>query len=235
MRRPRHRRPPPPGPRPRADRHARGFDATPEVYRATGLELTAIDGLQAHTALQGLREIGLDLPRWPSATPVGAGLGRAPNHRVSGGKLLSRRPTPTANRAATALRVAAPSLHGSKRALGAFLRRTAAHLGLPKPITATAYTLARTISSMLAHGSTRVDPDQDAYARAHPARVVRSLSRRANPLGYALVKQQPTHPLTPSGLRDVVVVIESQRVSASASEGSHRLPWRFVRSFAGSG
>ncbi len=191
--------PPPPGPKPRADRHDLSFDATAELYRLTGVDLTAIDGLQAHTVLKVLSEIGLDMTRWPSAKHFGAWLGLAPNNRVSGGKVLSRRTRPTANRAATALRVAAQSLHRSKSALGAFLRRKAAHLGMPKAITATAYKLARTIYSMLANGSEFVDPGQDSYERAYTARVVRSLSRRAHDLGYALVKQEPAHALTTSG------------------------------------
>jgi transposase len=181
--------PPPPGPKPRADRHDLGFDATAELYRVTGVDLTAIDGLGAHSALKILSETGLDMTRWPSAKHFGSWLGLAPNNRVSGGKILSRRTKPTANRAATAFRIAAQSLHHSKSALGAFLRHKAARLGMPKAITATAYKLARTFYAILATGSEFVALDQDAYERAHQARVLRSLSRRAKNLGYALVKQ----------------------------------------------
>ena len=56
-----------------------------------GIDLTAIDGLQAHTALKLVSDIGLDMPRWRSAKHFGAWLGLAPNNRVSGGKVLSRR------------------------------------------------------------------------------------------------------------------------------------------------
>lgn len=191
--------PPPPGPKPRADRNDLSFDATAELHRVTGVDLTAIAGVQAHTALKVLSEIGRDMTRWPSAKHFGSWLGLAPNNRVSGGKVLSRRTMPTANRAATALRVAAQSLHRSKSALGAFLRRKAAHLGMPKAITATAYKLARIIYSMLANGSDFVEPGQDAYERAHTARVVHSLSRRAHDLGYDLVKQDPPLALATSG------------------------------------
>jgi len=191
--------PPPPGPPPRADRHDLSFDATAELYRLTGVDLTAIDGLQAHTVLKVLSEIGLDMTRWPSAKHFGSWLGLAPNNRVSGGKVLSRRTTPTANRAATALRVAAQTLHHSKSALGAFLRRKAAHLGMPKAITATAYKLARILYTMLATGAPFVDPGQDYYERAYTARVVKRLSRRASDLGYTLVKHDAPQALATSG------------------------------------
>lgn len=191
--------PPPPGPPPRADRHDLSFDATAELYRVTGVDLTAIDGLQAHTVLKVLSETGLDMTKWPSAKHFGSWLGLAPNNRVSGGRILSRRTLPTANRAAIALRVSAQSLHRSKSALGAFLRRKAAHLGMPKAITATAYKLARLIYALLTSGTAFVDPGQDAFEHAHTARVVRSLSRRANDLGYQLVKHDPPHALATAG------------------------------------
>jgi transposase len=191
--------PPPAGPRPRADRHDLGFDATAELYRVTGVDLTAIDGLQAHTLLKVLSETGLDMTRWPSAKHFGSWLGLAPNNRVSGGKILSRRSLPTANRAATALRVAAQALHRSKSALGAFLRRKAAHLGMPKAITATAYKLARILYATLTTGSAFVDPGQDYYERAYTDRVVKRLSRRASDLGYTLVKHDSPHALATSG------------------------------------
>lgn len=191
--------PPPPGPRPRADRHDLGFDATAELYRVTGVDLTAIDGLQAHTVLKVLSETGLDMTRWPSAKHFGSWLGLAPNNRVSGGKILSRRSLPTANRAATALRVAAQALHRSKSALGAFLRRKAAHLGMPKAITATAYKLARILYATLTSGTAFVDPGQDYYERTYTARVVRRLSQRATDLGYTLVKHDAPQALATSG------------------------------------
>jgi transposase len=191
--------PPAPGPKPRADRHDLRFDATAELYRISGVDLTAIPGVQAHTALKVLSEIGLDMTRWPSAKHFGSWLGLAPNNRVSGGKILSRRTKPTANRAAAALRVAAQSLHRSKSALGAFLRRKAAHLGMPKAITATAYKLARIIYSLLSTGDAYLEPGQDAYERAHKDRAVRSLSKRARDLGFDLVPHDAPPPLAAAG------------------------------------
>ena len=181
--------PPPVGTLRRADRHDLGFDATAELHRLAGVDLTAVPGLGAHTALKLISETGLDMTKWPSAKHFGSWLGLAPNNRVSGGKVLSRRSLPTANRAAAALRVAAQALHRSKSSLGAFLRRKAAHLGMPKAITATAYKLARIVFSMLATGTPYRELGQDAYERTYSARVLRSLSRRADNLGYDLVKR----------------------------------------------
>lgn len=185
---------PPTGNPPRADRHDLGFDAAADLYRVTGVDLTAVNGLQAHTVLKILSETGWDMSKWPTAKHFGAWLGLAPNNRVSGGKILSRRTTPTANRAAAALRLAAQALHHSKSALGAFLRRKAAQRGMPKAITATAYKLARILYSMLRQGTDFVEHGQDYYERTYQHRVLNNLSRRAKDLGFRLVKHDASDP-----------------------------------------
>ena len=184
----------PKGQPPRPDRHDLGFDATAELYRMTGVDLVAINGLEAHTVLKVLSETGLDMTKWPTSKHFGSWLGLAPNNRVSGGKVLSRRTMPSANRAATALRVAAQSLHHSRSALGAFLRRKAAQLGMPKAITATAYKLARIIYGMLTEGTAFVEHGQDYYERQYHDRILKNLSRTATELGYSLVKQGTVSP-----------------------------------------
>lgn len=182
---------PPQGPAPRADRHDLSFDATAELFRLTGVDLTAIAGFQAHTVLKVLSETGADMSKWPTAKHFGSWLGLAPNNRVSGGKVLGRRTTPTANRAAAALRVAAQSLHRSKSALGAFLRRKKAQRGMPKAITATAYKLAVILYTMLTKGTAYVELGQDYYEQAHQTRVLKSLERRARQFGFSLTKIEP--------------------------------------------
>lgn len=180
----------PKGRPPRADRHDLRFNATAELFRLTGVDLTLINGLGAHTVMTVLSETGLDMTKWPTSGHFGSWLGLAPNNRISGGKVLGRRTLPSANRAATALRLAAQSLHHSNSALGAFLRRKAAQKGMPKAITATAYKLARIIYSMLTRGTVFVDQGQDYYERAYHDRVLKQLTRRAQDLGYCLVKQE---------------------------------------------
>ena len=165
-----------------------GFDPRGALYRMAGVDLTVIEGIEESTALVVLSEIGTDMSRWPSAKHFGSWLGLCPNHRISGGKVLSRRTKPCANRAAAALRLAAQALHRSQSALGAFLRRLKARVGAPKAITATAHKLARLVYSLLKHGTAYVTQGMKEYERRYRERVVRSLSRRAKELGYALVE-----------------------------------------------
>ncbi len=184
--------PSPHGPAPRKDRHDLSFDATAELYRLTGIDLTLVSGLEANTVLKIISETGLDMSKWPSSKHFSSWLGLAPNNRVSGGKVISRRTLPSSNRAATALRIAARSLCRSRSALGAFLRRKAAQIGMPKAITATAHKLARIIYNMLRYGTEFVEQGQDYYERAYQDRVLKSITRRAQEMGYCLVRQEQT-------------------------------------------
>jgi len=168
------------------------FDPRSLLFRMTGVDLTRIDGIDVATALTVVSEIGVDMTRWPSAKHFASWLGLCPGTNISGGKVLSRRTKPCANRAATALRLAANGLYHSRSALGAFLRRKKAHLGAPKAITATAHKLARLVYSMLRYGTDYVDKGQDYYELRYQERVVRNLTRNARLLGYQLTPIPPT-------------------------------------------
>ena len=108
-----------------------------------GVDLTALAGIEEETALVILSEIGTDMSRWPSVKHFCRWLGLSPQHKISGGKVRSRRVRPGAHRVAGALRLAACSVHHAPTALGAFFRRMRSQRGAPKAITATAHTLAR--------------------------------------------------------------------------------------------
>ncbi len=144
--------PPPPRPRKRGG-NPPAFAVRAPLPRIPGVDLTHIEGLDETTSLVILSEIGLDRSRWPTVQPFTSWVGLCPHHRVSGGTVLSRRTTPCANRAATALRLAAACLHHRQRALGAFCRPRKARMGAPKALTATAHKLARLIYTMLKHGT----------------------------------------------------------------------------------
>ena len=96
--------------RTKSQKNAPDFDARSHLYRMTGVDLTRIDGVDAHTALKVVSEIGLDMTRWPTAGHFASWLGLSPNNRVTGGKVISSRTKPSANRAANALRLAANGL-----------------------------------------------------------------------------------------------------------------------------
>ena len=159
--------PPAPNGKKRNQKNAPRFDVQGQLYRMTGVDLTRIDGVDAYTALKVVSEIGTDMTKWSSAKHFASWLGLSPNNRVTGGRVMSSKTKPSANRAAAALRLSANALHRSDSALGAFLRRKKAHLGAPKAITATAHKLARLIYTMLRYGQEYVDAGAEYYERQY--------------------------------------------------------------------
>jgi transposase len=139
----------PPSPPVRAWRSSRSnplcFEVQTYLEAMTGVDLTQIDGIDSLTALKVLSEIGLDMTRWPTSKPLASWLGLCPGNKVSGGKRYRIRSKPSANRAATALRLAAQGVANNHSALGAYERRIRARLGAPKAMTATAHKLARLV------------------------------------------------------------------------------------------
>jgi transposase len=163
------------------------FDASQAAQRITGVDLTRIDGIDGHTALKLISEIGTDMSRWKTVKHFASWLGLCPGTKRSGGRERSTRTKPCANRAAAALRLAANGLHRSQTALGGFLRRMKARLGAPKAITATAHKLARLVYFALKHGMAYVDKGALWYEHQFRTRILKSLQTRAKQLGYTLV------------------------------------------------
>jgi transposase len=163
------------------------FDLAVSLYRTVGVDLTAIDGIHALTAQTLISEIGLDMSRWPTVKHFTSWLGLSPHNDISGGKVLRTRTKKTKNRANTALRLAAQSLHGSNSAVGGFYRRLRAKHGPAKATTATAHKLARIVYSMLRDRTPYQDPGAQHYEQHYQQRVLRNLQRKAQRLGMQLV------------------------------------------------
>jgi transposase len=181
----------PPSPPVRVWRSSRRNPLSVEVQTSleamTGGDLTQIEGIDSLTALTVRSAMGLDMTRWPPSKPVAAWLGLCPGNKVSGGKGSRIRSKPSANRAATAWRLAAQGVANSHSALGASSRRRRARLGAPKAMTATAHKLARLVYSRRRYGTAYVDAGQQAYEQKYRDRVLTHLQRKAKALGYQLV------------------------------------------------
>jgi transposase len=188
--------PPLPDPhKPKQSRKGPAFELRSELWRISRVDLTRIDGIDNYTALKILSELGPDLvQQFPTSRQFASWLGLCPGNKISGGKRLSGRTKPCANRVAGALRVAASTLWRSNSYLGAYLRRMKGRLGAPKAITATAHKLARLIYSLLKYGQQYLDLGQDYYERQYQHRLLRNLTRRAEDLGYHLVPIPPAQP-----------------------------------------
>jgi len=178
---------PPPRPRQKPRDNEPRFELRTPLHHLTGVDLSQLDAIGPYTALRLLSEIGTDMTRWPTDKHFTSWLTLAPNNKISGGRLLSSRTQPSANRAAAILRLAAMNLGRTQTALGAFYRRLAFRVGKAKAITATARKLAILVYRTLKDGLVYRDPGADAYDAQHRTHVLRRLRQRAANLGFGLV------------------------------------------------
>jgi len=163
------------------------FELRQELFRTTGVDLTAIPGIQVTTAHTFLSEIGTDVSKFPSAKHFASWLHLCPDNRVSGGRLLSTKTGSGKNRAATTWCIAAASLHNNQTYLGCFLRRMRAKLGGQEAIVATAHKLARIIYHLL---KTKQPYDETRFAHHEQPfrrRMEAKLKHQAKSMGFALV------------------------------------------------
>jgi len=170
-----------------AARNAPKFDLRSRLFQMCGVDLTRIDGIDVTTALAVVSEVGADLARFPSDKHFASWLGLCPGTKITGGKVMSGKTKPCANRAAQALRLAAAALRTSQSALGAYYRRLCARMDKPKAVTAAAHKLARLIYAMLTKGEEYTDQGQEYFEERYRQRVLLNLKRRAQQLGMTLV------------------------------------------------
>ena len=104
-----------------------------QIYRVSGVDLTAIEGIGAQTAQIVMGEIGWDLSRFASEKHFTSWLALCPDHRISAGKILSRQTRHAPNRAANALRLAASHVGTKSQRAGQLLspdeRQVGSHCG----------------------------------------------------------------------------------------------------------
>ena len=185
--------PPGPAPAPRTSKKPRAneprFEIRLPLHQLTRVDLTQLDAIGPYSALRLLSEIGPDMSRWPTEKHFTSWLTLAPHNKISGGRLLSSKTQPSANRAAAILRMAAMNLGRTETALGAFYRRLAYRVGKAKAITAAARKLAILVYRTLKDGLVYQDPGAAAYDAQHRVRVLRRLQQRAANLGFSLLNR----------------------------------------------
>lgn len=179
---------PPPRRREHVRKNVFTFDARSLFYEILGVDLTQIDGISTSTICTFLSEVGTSVAPWKTEKQFSSWLRLCPGNNVTGGRSKSGRNRHTTNRLATALRVAAQSLARSDSALGAYHRRMKATIGVEKAINATAHKLACHLFWSVRDQRTYVDPGAQAYDLKHTERTLKHLQRRAQRLGFTLVK-----------------------------------------------
>jgi transposase len=177
------------------------FDACEPLFRALGVDLTEIEGINVGTALVILAEIGVDVSRFPTEKHFASWLGVCPRQYESNQTKKKRSPRKGKNRVAIALRMAAQALATTRSPLALFYRRIKSRIGGKGAVTATAHKLACLVYRMLKYGTDYVKQSMAEYEQKVRQQRERSLHRQAAALGYQLVPRPaatPTPALEPS-------------------------------------
>lgn len=168
------------------------YDLRTRLYAISGVDLTEVPGLDVLLVQDILSEIGLDMNQWPTEKHFTSWLALSPNHKITGGKVKSRKSQETQNRANLAFRLAARSVARSQSALGAFYRRLRTKHGAPKAITATARKIAVIVYHMLKNHEPYHDPGASYYEERYRERKLRNLIRQAKQFGLRLEPVSPS-------------------------------------------
>jgi len=162
------------------------YPARAELYRITGVDLVAVEGISASLAQTIISEVGTDMSRFPSEKHFCSWLGLTPHHEISGGKILRNHTLKTDNRAGQAFRQAAACVIRSQSAFGAFYRRKKAQLGPMQALVATAHKIARTVYHLLKDKTPYHDLGAEKYEQQFREREVAHLRKQAVKLGFTL-------------------------------------------------
>ncbi len=119
----------------------------------------------------------------PSALP--RGWGPWPNNRITGGRTRAAHTRKVDNRLATALCMAAQSLHRSQAALGDWFRRMKSAFGTKVAVTSATHKPGRILWAMVKHRRA-YNPERFGYPDPACAQKERYLRRHAEQLGFAL-------------------------------------------------
>jgi len=182
-----HDEPPTPLPPARSGSNRRGnaprFEIRNVLHRLVGTDLTQIHAIGPYTALRLVSEIGTDMTRWPSEKHFTSWLTLAPKNKITGGRLISSKTQPSANRAAAMLRMCAMSIGKTSTARGAYDRRLGYRVGKAKAITATARKIAILVYRVLRGDIDYSDPGAEAIASTLIASCPRSAAPEGRPPG----------------------------------------------------
>jgi transposase len=162
------------------------FEAGAPLFRALGVDLTLIEGIDVGTALVILAEIGVDVSRFPTEKHFASWLRLCPPQDQSNKIKKRRGHRKGTNRVSIALRMAARSAGKTMTPLGLFYRRIRSRIGGLGAVKATAHKLACLVYRMLKYGQDYVTQSMEEYEAKIKAKMVETLKRKAAAMGFQL-------------------------------------------------
>ncbi len=170
------------------DKNELSFDARTLLWQKAAIDITALPGIQALTALLVFAELGgTDMSHWETVKQFGSWLRLCPGNNISGGKRRKSKKLPCSNYISQALRMSAMSAKSSNTSVGAQIRRISGRTDKPKGIKAGAHKIAHLLYYMCKEGWQYYEKGVEHYEKAYQQRHLRNLEKQAKKQGYKLV------------------------------------------------
>jgi transposase len=136
--------------KPRSKKSGLNFKADQYLPMIYGVDITRVEGINEHSAMQLYSELGVDIKnKFPTIKRFISWLNLAPNVKISGGRVLSSKMRKRKNRAGQIFRRCAYGILNSKGHLGNYVRYKKAKKGAGTAIVATAQKIARMFYKMV--------------------------------------------------------------------------------------
>jgi transposase len=162
------------------------FEAAGPLFKALGVDLTLIEGIDVATALVILGEIGVDVSRFPTEKHFASWLRLCPPQNESNKTNRRHGHRKATNRVTIALRMCARSVGQTMAPLGLFYRRIRSRIGGLGAVKATAHKLACLVYRMLKYGQEYVTQSMAEYEAKVKANMLKALKRKAAAMGFEL-------------------------------------------------
>lgn len=163
------------------------FDIASLSFQYYGVNLTQIDSISDHTIMTLLSEVGRDITKFPTAKAFTNWLRLAPQHKITGGKIIGSRSPKGKNTLAVAFRNAANTIGQRKDgSFRAFFNRLAYKGGRGAAITGTARKLAAVVWTMIHKQEEFIPMNEIVYNEKVKHNVINNMKKKMQRLGISL-------------------------------------------------
>lgn len=175
-------------------KHACSASLSQQGFKLYGVDLMAIPGIGPGVMLTMLSELGTSILKFDSSKQFCSWLRLSPNNKISGGKILSKKPMPTSNLMSKAFKDAANAVGLSQKddGLCSFFRKIAFKKGRGAAIKATARKIATIVYTMIVSKKSYQPLSRDQYQEAQRNKKIKFIKETMKKLNISAIDLQPT-------------------------------------------
>ena len=175
-------------------KHACNASLAQQGFKLYGVDLMAIPGIGPGVMLSMLSELGTSISKFDSSKQFCSWLRLSPNNKISGGRILGKKPLPTKSLLSKAFKDAANAVGLSKQndSLCSFFRKIAFKKGRGAAIKATARKIATIVYTMIVSKKSYQPLSTDDYKEAQRKKKIKYITETMKKLNISTLDLQPS-------------------------------------------